>query len=561
MLETAARDQIVRRWGLLKSERASWMGPWREIARYMQPRAGRFLAATGGTGGENRGERRDLDILDNTATKALRTLGSGLMAGMTSPARPWFQLTTSDPKLDESQPVKEWLSQVRELMEMVFRRSNTYQALHACYEELGAFGTCATVVTSHFDDVLAHHPMTIGEFAIATDHNRKVDTLYREFQMTAGQLVGQFGLHNCSIMARNLYASGNLDTWLPVLHAIEPRHERDVRRQDARHMAWRSVYLEPGNGMNVLREGGFKEFPALCARWQTYGSDIYGGSPAMQALGDAKQLQHQQRRKGQAIDYMTMPPLQAPSSLKNQQSNMLPGGLTYVDAVGPQQAVRSMFDVRLDLSHLLADIHDVRQRIDSAFYADLFLMLYARGENDPRMTATEVAERHEEKLLMIGPVLERLHHEMLAPKIEIAFTHMIEAGIVPPAPSDLQGRELNVEFVSVLAQAQRAVATNSIDRFVAGLGTVAQFKPEVLDKLDADHWADKYADALGIDPALVVPGEQVTLIRQQRAQQQQAAQQAQMAEQAAGAAAKLGGVDTSRPNALSDTMAAFSGYS
>ena len=52
----------------------------------------------------------------------------------------------------------------------------------------------------------------------------------------------------------------------------------------------------------------------------------------------------------------------------------------------------------------------------------------------------------------------------------------------------------------------------------------------------------------------------MVLVRQQRAQAQQAAQEAAMAEQAAGAAAKLGGVDTSQPNALTDVMSAFSGY-
>ena len=112
----------------------------------------------------------------------------------------------------------------------------------------------------------------------------------------------------------------------------------------------------------------------------------------------------------------------------------------------------------------------------------------------------------------------------------------------------------------MLAQAQRAVATNSIDRFITSLGMVAQVRPEVLDKFDPDRWADVYADALGIDPQLIVPGEQVALIRQQRAQAQQQAQQAQAMEQMAGAAQKLGSVDTAQPNALTDVMSAFSGY-
>ena len=252
------------------------------------------------------------------------------------------------------------------------------------------------------------------------------------------------------------------------------------------------------------------------------------------------------------------PPLQVPG--QHKLVDYAPGGITFVDAVGPNNAIRSLFDVNLNLAHLREDIQDVRQRINSAFYADMFLMLYNRRLDDPRMTATEVAERHEEKLLMIGPVLERLHDEMLSPLIEMAFSRMVEAGILPPPPQELQGRELNVEFVSVLAQAQRAVATSSVDRFVMSLGQISQMKPDVLDKLNADAWADKNADKLGVDPELVVSGEQVVLVRQQRAQAQQAAQEAAMAEQAAGAAAKLGSVNTGEPNALTDVMSAFSGY-
>ena len=146
------------------------------------------------------------------------------------------------------------------------------------------------------------------------------------------------------------------------------------------------------------------------------------------------------------------------------------------------------------------DIQDVRQRINSSFYADLFLML--ANATDTRMTATEVAERHEEKLLMLGPVLERLHNELLDPLIDNTFNRMVEANAIPPAPDELQGHGANVEFVSMLAQAQRAIGTNSIDRYVNNMGMVAQMKPDVLDKFDSDVWADSYADMLGVDPKL-----------------------------------------------------------
>ena len=548
------RSRLLTRWGQLRNERESWMSHWKEISDYLLPRSGRFFVTD-----RNRGDKRHNSIYDSTGTRALRVLAAGMMAGMTSPARPWFRLTTFDPQLDESAAVKTWLADVTRLMQMVFAKSNTYRALHSMYEELGAFGTASSIVLADFNSVIHHYTLTTGEFAMAADHRGQINTLYREFQMTVAQMVREFGRDNCSPTVQTLFDRGALEQWVTIMHAIEPRVDRDVTKRDDRNMAWKSVYFEHGgNEDQILRDSGFKEFPALCPRWATTGGDIYGNSPAMEALGDIKQLQHEQLRKAQGIDYKTKPPLQAPTSLKSRDVDTLPGGISFVDAAAPNGGIRSAFEVNIDLSHLLADIQDVRERIKGSFYADLFLML-ANGTN-PQMTATEVAERHEEKLLMLGPVLERMHNEILDPLIEMTFSRMVEAGIVPPPPDELQGTELNVEFVSMLAQAQRAIATNSVDRFVGNLGAVAGIKPEVLDKFDADRWADAYADMLGIDPELIVPGEQVALIRKQRAEAAQAQQQAALLNQGADIAQKLGSVDTSKQSALTDVTRAFSGY-
>lgn len=554
MAEISKRKLLLSRWGQLRNERESWMAHWKEISDYLLPRSGRFFVDD-----RNRGDKRHNNIYDSTGTRALRVLAAGMMAGMTSPARPWFRLTTSDPQLDESAAVKAWLADVTRLMQMVFAKSNTYRALHSMYEELGAFGTASTIVLADFNSVIHHYTLTTGEFAMAADHRGQVNTLYREFQMTVAQMVREFGRDNCSPTVQTLFDRGALEQWVTIMHAIEPRVDRDMTKRDDRNMAWKSVYFEHGgNEDQILRDSGFKEFPALCPRWATTGGDIYGNSPAMEALGDIKQLQHEQLRKAQGIDYKTKPPLQAPTSLKSRDVDTLPGGISFVDSAAPNGGIRSAFEVNIDLSHLLADIQDVRERIKGSFYADLFLML-ANGTN-PQMTATEVAERHEEKLLMLGPVLERMHNEILDPLIEMTFSRMVEANIVPPPPDELQGMELNVEFVSMLAQAQRAIATNSVDRFVGNLGAVAGIKPEVLDKFDADRWADAYADMLGIDPELIVPGEQVALIRKQRAEAAQAQQQAALLNQGADTAQKLGSVDTSKQSALTDVTRAFSGY-
>lgn len=554
MAENSKRKLLLSRWGQLRNERESWMTHWKEISDHLLPRSGRFFVED-----RNRGDKRHNNIYDSTGTRALRVLAAGMMAGMTSPARPWFRLTTSDPQLDESAAVKAWLADVTRLMQMVFAKSNTYRALHSMYEELGAFGTASTIVLADYTSVIHHYPLTTGEFAMAADPRGQINTLYREYQMTVAQTVREFGRNNCSLTVQNLFDRGALEQWVTVMQAIEPRVDRDLTKRDDRNMAWKSVYFEQGsNDDQILRESGFREFPALCPRWAVSGGDIYGNSPAMETLGDIKQLQHEQLRKAQGIDYKTKPPLQAPTSMKSRDVDTLPGGISFVDASAPNGGIRSAFEANIDLSHLLADIQDVRERIKGGFYADLFLML-ANGTN-PQMTATEVAERHEEKLLMLGPVLERMHNEILDPLIEMAFSRMVEAGIVPPPPEELQGMELNVEFVSMLAQAQRAIATNSVDRFVGNLGAVAGIKPEVLDKFDADRWADAYADMLGIDPELIVPGEQVALIRQQRAEAAKAQQQAALISQGADTAQKLGSVDTSKQTALTDVTRAFSGY-
>lgn len=548
------RKRLARRWGSLERERSSWMDHWKQISDYLLPRSGRFF-----TSDRNKGERRHNNIYDSTGTRALRVLAAGMMGGATSPARPWFRLTTSDPELDESAAVKRWLADVTRLMQMVFAKSNTYRAMHSMYEELGAFGTAADIVLEDFQGVIHHYPLTAGEYCIATDHRGVVNTLFREFDMTVEQMVMQFGKARCSQTVRNMWDNHNGDQWVTVMQGIMPRHNRDPSVRGARNMPWRSVYFEKGGREDdLLRESGFREFVALCPRWSVTGGDIYGNSPAMEALGDVKQLQHEQLRKAEAIDFKLRPPLQLPVELKNNGLDTKPGGRNYVNQPGQNSGIRSAWDVGIDLSHLLEDIRDVRDRVNDCFFVPMFLMM--ANESRSGITATEVAERHEEKLLMLGPVLERMHNEMLSPLIDMTFSRMLRAGIVPTPPEELQGRDLNVEFVSMLAQAQRAVATSSVDRYVANMGAIAQFKPDVLDKFDQDKWADSYADMLGVDPELIVAGEQVALIRKNRAEMQQAAAQAEIANQGADTAQKLGGIDTSKQSALTDATAAFMGY-
>jgi hypothetical protein len=546
------RDRLFTRWGQLKSERASWYAHWQELTSYILPRNGRYFRQD-----RDRGYRRHNNIYDSTGTRALRVLGAGMMSGATSPARQWFRLATPDPELNSYDPVKLWLDDVTKRMQRVFQKSNTYNALHQMYEELGTFGTAATILLPDYQSVIHHYPLTCGEYCISTDAKGRVCTLYREFEMTVSQVVKEFGLEKCSVSVQNMYRTGNLDQWVPVIHAIEPRADRDIGKRDAKNMPWGSWYFEVGGEEGVfLRESGFQYFPALCPRWSVIGGDIYGNSPGMEALGDIKQLQHEQLRKAQAIDYQTKPPLQVPASMKNRDVETLPGGVSYYD--GQSNGIKTAFEVNLNLQYLLNDIMDCRERVRGAFYADLFLML--ANIPNTRMTATEVAERHEEKLLMLGPVLERLHNELLSPLVDITFTRMVAAGALPPAPQELQGMDLNVEFVSMLAQAQRAIGTNAVDRFVGNLGAIARMKPDILDKFDQDQWADVYADMLGVDPSLIVADKEVAVLRDARNRAMAAKEQAAAMQQTSQSVKNMAQAPTGQQNALTDVMNMFSGY-
>lgn len=549
---TSMRQKLLLRWGQMKTERASWWGHWQEISTYVLPWNGRYFRQD-----RDKGIRRNNQIYDNTGIRALRTLGAGLMAGATSPARPWFRLGTHDPDLNQAQPVKLWLSEVAQRMHAVFQKSNTYRALHQIYEELGAFGTGASIVLPDYNTVIHHYPLTIGEYAIATDWQGRVNALYREFEKPVSEIVKEFGIDACSPAAQSMYHSGQLAAWVPIVHAIEPRSDRDPSKRDARNMEWASYYFELGGDTSqVLRESGFRQFPAVVPRWAVAGGDIYGNSPGMEALGDIKQLQHEQLRKAQGIDYQTNPPLQVPAVLKNRDVERLPGGITFIDGTTSAK-IETAFDVNLNLEMLLEDIQDVRERIRQSFFSDIFLML--ANSTNPQMTATEVAERHEEKMLMMGPVLERLNNELLFPLIESTFTHMVEMGAIPPPPKELAGMDLNVEFISMLAQAQRAIGTNSVDRFVGSLGTVAQMKPDVLDKFDSDAWADAYSDMLGIDPKLILANDQVAMVRQSRAQAQAAQQKIAAAQQASQATKNFAQAQAAQPGA-DNPISPFSGY-
>lgn len=516
---------VFERFQQLKEERSSWEPLWRDIRDFVLPQAGVFE-------GEKpyEGWRRHRKIVDPTPLQYADMLSSGLYSGVSSPARPWLKLTTKDPALDEEPDVRQWLDDVQKKMLILFAKSEVYAALHKSYIELPVFGTACTICRRHPTDTIALQNLTIGEYWLADDAYGRIDTMYRKLAMTAKQVVDQWGIDAVSPQTKSLYHSSPFAR-VPIIHAIEPRFDRDERKRDGLNKPWRSVYFEEGADKRILSEAGFDEFPALCPRWMTYANSVYGHGPGSLALSFSKSLQRLATREATLVDKATNPAMVYPMSYTGQLDQLLqPGGLI---PVGPNDAtlVRPAWDLRsLSVDSMEALIARRQQQLQSIFYVNIFQMI-ASSAGDQR-TATEVAALQQEKSMMLGPVLERLHSEMLDPLVATAFGYMVEDNLLPPPPESLQGQQLSVEYISVLAEAQRNADAQGIARTIQEIGMIAQLKPDVLDKLDADAAVDKLSSMNGVPPSMIVAGKNLALIRQQRAQaQQQAAMQQQAMDQ------------------------------
>lgn len=545
MAAETLKEQLQKQQAQLTNDRSSFDPHWRELSDFINPRGSRFLVTD-----VNRDDRRNAKIVDPTATLAARTLSSGMMSGITSPARPWFKLATPDPDMMDYGPVKLWLEVVQRRMNEVFNKSNIYQSLPLLYASLGNYSTGAMAVLEDDRDVIRTMMFPIGSYYMANSARGSVDTCFRKFSMTVRQLVMEFGLNNVSDSVKGMWDSGNYESWIEVIHAVYPNIDRDTAKLNSKNKPVKSVYYEVGGDSDkLLRESGFDEFPIMAPRWEVNGEDVYGSScPGMIALGQVKALQLEQKRKSQLIDKATNPPMVGPSSLRNQRVSLLPGDITYIDQVTGQDGFKPAYLVNPNTADLLADIQDTRQIINSAYFVDLFMML--QNINTRSMPVEAVIEMKEEKLLMLGPVLERLNDECLNPLIDRTFSIMARKNLLPQPPDVLQGMPLRIEYISVMAQAQKSIGLSSLSSTVGFIGQLAQAKPEALDKLNVDQAIDAFAEMSGVSPTVIVPQEQVEQVREQRAQQQQQQQMVAMGMAAAQGAKTLSEAQTADPSVL-----------
>lgn len=519
-----SKREYMKRYVALETEYNQWKEHHRECADYTIPRRTRFTLSD-----NNRGQKVHGKIINSTPCEGVEIHTSGLMSGVSSPARPWFRLGVPQPHLMKVDKVRLWLHQTAEVIFSVLARSNAYNGLALTYRDLSVFGTAALIVEQDPISLIRCYSQPVGSYFLATSARQQVDTIYLKRRLSVLNIAERFGLANASDVVRNLWEQNNIDEKVEVVQAIEPNEVVDSADFGKGGKQYRSVWFEHDaefrDGAPLFVGGGYSEFPAMCPRWDVNGDDVYGESATMRALGDIKGLMTLEKRKLSNLGKLGNPPMVGPSSLERKRKSQLAGDMTYVDTTPGSQKFEPAFQLDPRSVYLGEEIDRHERRIMRAYKADLFLMLAQMSKGQP-ITAREVDERHEEKMLQLGPMLDRLHDELLAPLIRRVFEILVRIsepmwkmgfpGIIPVPPSELMGQELRVEFISILAQAQKLLSTNAVERFLGLVRGSVDIFPEAADKVDIDETIDDYGQMLGVNPDIIVTGDELAQKRAQR---------------------------------------------
>ncbi|GBQ07887.1 portal protein [Saccharibacter floricola] len=542
--QQSLRDEADRRLVMMRSDRLSWRDTWREISHYILPTRGRYFHVPNQG---SRGRVKGPQIVDKTGSIALGNLSAFLMAGITSPARDWFRLETNNDQLNDDPQVKLWLSDTKSRLQRVFATGNFYASMSQTYEELAGFGTAACIILQDYEDVVRFYPLTAGEYYLAQNARGEVDTLFREYVQNVAQIVQRFGLENVSPTVRSLWESRQLTQELPIVHAIMPNSSRIAGAFGWKSAPYIGIYYEYGNDTEpALLVESYPRKPFIAPRWATVSNDAYGHGPGEDALPDIKSLQVAQLRLAEAVDKYARPPTMADASLQESMVNLLPGGLNFIPglaAAGNGAGIRPVYQVNPNISPLQERIAEFQDQVRKTLRNDLILMVSQEMGSTQPVTAAEINVRQQEKMLTLGPVLERFHNEALDPIITTTLEIMERGGLLQPRPPGLHGHALKIAYSSILAQAQRATETTGIEQLVRFAGSVAGADPSIMDNLDLDAALDRYGDLLGVDPSMLKNPQSVAQLRQQRAYQQQQQQMAEQAQQMAAGAKNLSQAD------------------
>lgn len=485
---------------------------------------------------DQRGGEQNSHVCDSVGHTALATAAAGIASATMPRTSVWFELALRNQRDNDS--VRVFLDAARDVLLSLHNQSNANFVFPECNKEWIAFGTGVVLFLDDEARGFRLDPLTVGEYWIAEDQYGEVDTVYRKFTMTVGQLVAEFGIDRVSDSTRNEYQKpdgGGFDTIVRCVHAIEP--DRDGKNPDPNpDHPWRSVYYEDSGDKTrkgVLAVRGYDHFPALVWRASRLPGCAYGYGAGHDVLPHLIRLRKMVYHYGNAMAKKADPPVSYPAGMNQHEVKMLPGGKS---ALANGQKIEQTQRVELELKELGEEIQKTRQDIRDVLGATLVASL----RNITRqMTATEAEIRTKQDLNEFLPGLARLDAELHAPYIAMLWRVAETLGLLPDLPGELDGQPIDPQMVSPLALRQREGESSAMLRWVAQVGEMAKAQvgagmpPNVIQNVNLDELARRLARNGGVPAVCLTDMRQMMQMRAAQAEQALAEKQAAAVQQAA----------------------------
>jgi Bacteriophage head to tail connecting protein len=533
-------ETLLRTWDSLLAMRRPWEPDWQHITDLMLPGHSDIITRT------LPGTTRTEELLDSTAMLGLELLAGHIFGSITNFSMQWFTLALRN--LARSQAANRWLDDVSEgmLHEM---RADDSQIPSTVHEFLLMYAGPGTGCGFVEEKSLADRPfkgfrgfmaksLPIASYAIAEDSSGAVSTVYRQLELSpvqAAEMFGQDALHqHVKDLLANPARASEWYTPTPYLHAVYPRSLGDRREgQGSRSMAFASCYVDMKH-RHITSESGYPHLPYVVARWSKLSSySPWGFGRGHLALPEALTLNAIDMDALRQLALNTLPPVWVIGAGEETTGrvSLMPG------AVNPLAAGSEIsWDApggNYDVTRL--GVEERRQRIRQIFFTDQLQFLPDPTEQR-QMTAFEVGQRVQLMQRLMGPAFMRLLSEFLNPLIDICFSLLLDAQVLPFPPDEVvelalqTGGQIDVEYTGPLARSQRDSDVEAIDET---LELAVRFDKEtgglrgsMLDNLDVDEAFRKRATVRGLPKGLLIDPRKVKEMRQAQAQQAQQERQA-----------------------------------
>jgi len=503
--------QLTDRFNQLSQERITWESHWQDLADYILPNKNEIQRIN------TPGEKRNLKLFDSTAQQSNELLAGALHGMLTSPSSIFFGLSTGDPKIDERDDVRKFFAEATRRIHQVLNNSNFQTEMHEVYLDLACFGTATMIISEDDKDLIRFSARQISEVFVAENNRGSIDVVYRKFKWDARQIAQEFGESNLHKNVKEALDKGDCRKFT-IVHAVYPM-ELNIENKVFKY---HSQYLLLDE-KHIISEGKMREFPYIVSRWSKGSGEIYGRSPGMTALPDIKMINEVMKTTIRGAQKTVDPPLMLPDDGMVMPIVTKPGGLNFYRAGTTDKIETFANDARIDFGFQV--LEDMRLRIRQAFFIDQLQL-----NQGPQMTATEVMQRTEEKMRLLGPMLGRQQSELLRPLIDRIFDVCLKKGVISEEeiPEILSDRKLDVQYSSLIAKAQRSAEVQTILRTLESVANIAQFDPTALDNFDANETVRYIAKMTDYPQELIRDSDEIEQLRQARAQQQQMIQEQQM---------------------------------